>query len=111
MIDDTVKREYLIFKAGRGWYRPSNKGYTAFKFDAGRYSEAEAKSTTHPNGWDGPRDGMIYKHESEVHDYPSDRIEELEAKLASALDALRSAEGATALDREILANVIVGLEK
>ena len=84
MSDDLVKREYLIFKAGRGWYRPDSKGYTSFKFDAGRYSEDEAKRITNPNGLGGPRDGMRYKHESEVHDYPSDRIEELEAKLADA---------------------------
>lgn len=42
MSDDLVKREYLIFKSGRGWYRPDSQGYTSFKFDAGRYSEAEA---------------------------------------------------------------------
>lgn len=81
MSDDLVKREFLIFKAGRGWYRPDSQGYTPFKFDAGRYTEQDAISITHPNGEDGPRDGMYYRHESQVRDGPSDRIEELEAKV------------------------------
>lgn len=88
MDNDLVKREFLIFKRGRGWYRAESQGYTAFAFDAGRYTEQEAKTITHPNGLDGPRDGMFYRHESEVRDYPSDRIEELEAKLAKATKAL-----------------------
>lgn len=25
MSDDLVKREYLIFKSGRGWYRPDSR--------------------------------------------------------------------------------------
>jgi len=91
MSDDLVERSYLIFKAGRGWYRPDSQGYTAFKFDAGRYSKDEAIKITHPNGLDGPRDGMLYRHESEVWDYPSDRIEELEAKLAEA-DMVKEAQ-------------------
>jgi hypothetical protein len=81
MSDHPVKPEYLIHKAGRGWYRENSQGYTSFKYDAGRYTEAEAKAITHPNGEDGPRDGMIYRHESMVRDAPSDRIEELTAKL------------------------------
>lgn len=79
MSDDLVRREFLIFKAGCGWYRSECSGYTPWKFEAGRYTEQEAKSITHPNGYGGPRDGMFYKHESEVRDHPSDRIEELEA--------------------------------
>jgi len=82
MSDDLVKREFLVFKAGRGWYRSESQGYTNFKFDAGRYTEKEAISITHPNGEDGPRDGMYYRHESEVRDYVSDRIEALESSLS-----------------------------
>lgn len=81
-MDDLVKREFLIFKSGRGWYRENSQGYAFFKFDAGRFTEQEAISITHPNGLTGPRDGMYYRHESDVRDYPSDRIEALEAQLA-----------------------------
>ena len=88
MSDDPVKRDFLIFKSGRGWYRAESKGYTALKFDAGRYTKQEAEKITHPNGLYGPRDGMFYKHESEVSDFPSDRSEELEAKLAKAVKVL-----------------------
>jgi hypothetical protein len=88
MSDDLVKRDFLIFKRGRGWYRAESKGYTAFKFDAGRYTKQDAEKITHPNGLDGPRDGMFYKHESEVSDFPSDRIEKLEAKLAKAMEVV-----------------------
>ena len=83
-------KAFLIFKRGRGWYRPESQGYTAFKFDAGRYTEQEAIAITHPNGPDGPRDGMSYRHESEVRDAPSAHIEELEAKLAKAVEALEN---------------------
>ena len=76
-MDDPL--EYLIGKSGRGWYRPNSSGYTSFKFDAGRYSESDAIKITHPNGPDGPRDGMFHRHQDQVNDHPSSRIEELEA--------------------------------
>lgn len=57
---------YLIHKSGRGWYRPNAKGYTSCVDEAGRYTHADAMSYSHPNGWDGPRDGITVKHESEV---------------------------------------------
>lgn len=51
---------YLIRKAGRGYYRPNAEGYTLHKDEAGRYTLAEAISCSHPNGPDGPRDGIDY---------------------------------------------------
>jgi hypothetical protein len=57
---------YLIFKQGGGYYRPGCHGYTLNAAEAGRFSLDEAVSYSHPNGPDGPRDGIIYKHESEV---------------------------------------------
>lgn len=84
------ERVYLIHKSGRGWYRPDSAGYTPFKHDAGRYTEDEAKAITHPNGEDGPRDGMLYRHQDLVRDNPSDRIEALEANLEKAMEALRN---------------------
>jgi len=56
---------YLIRKYG-GYYRPNCQGYTRFKEEAGRYTLAMAISETHPNGPDGPRDGMTYIHEDDV---------------------------------------------
>lgn len=50
---------YLICKHG-GYYRPNCQGYTSSVHDAGRYTLAEAISETHPNGPNGPRDGMTY---------------------------------------------------
>ncbi|SDG35618.1 hypothetical protein [Pelagibacterium luteolum] len=64
-------RGWLIHKAGRGWYRPNAQGYTNKTSEAGRYSRDEAESYSHPNGWDGPRDGITIKHESEVTPTPA----------------------------------------
>lgn len=54
---------WLIHKSGRGWYRPNAQGYTSDITQAGRYSYEDARSYSHPNGWDGPRDGITIKHE------------------------------------------------
>lgn len=58
-------RVYLIMKQGF-WYRPNSQGYTSSAIQAGRYTLAEAEDITHPNGKDGPRDGMSYVHEDAV---------------------------------------------
>jgi hypothetical protein len=57
---------YLIFKAGRGYYRAEAKGYTLDVDEAGRFSHADAVAYSHPNGPKGPRDGITYRHQSEV---------------------------------------------
>jgi hypothetical protein len=57
---------YLIFKQGGGYYRAGCHGYTLNAAEAGRFLHWEAVSYSHPNGPDGPRDGITYKHESEV---------------------------------------------
>ena len=56
---------FLICKYG-GYYRPNCRGYTMQIHDAGRYTEAQAISETHPNGPDGPRDGMKYISEADA---------------------------------------------
>lgn len=56
-----TEKQYLITKRG-AYYKPNSQGYTIFKFDAGRYTLADAQEITHPNGWTGPRDGMDYIH-------------------------------------------------
>ncbi|WP_386681912.1 hypothetical protein [Loktanella sp. R86503] len=57
---------YLIYKAGRGYYRPAAQGYTTSADDAGLFSFEDAWSYSHPNGEDGPRDGISFMHQSEV---------------------------------------------
>ncbi len=59
--------KYLIRKRGT-YYRPNIQGYTGSAIIAGRYTLEEAVSITHPNGKDGPRDGMTYIHEDELDD-------------------------------------------
>jgi hypothetical protein len=51
---------YLIHKAGRGWYRPGQQGYTINIAEAGHYSLEGAMLHTYPNGPDGPRDGLSF---------------------------------------------------
>lgn len=56
---------YLIRKRG-AYYRPNAQGYTTSVSEAGRYTLADAVRHSHPNGPDGPRDGITYVHEDEV---------------------------------------------
>ena len=51
--------EYLIRKGG-AYYRPNAAGYTMNVAEAGRYSLEDAIRHSHPNGPDGPRDGIDY---------------------------------------------------
>lgn len=51
---------YLIRKGGY-YYRPNAQGYTTGKAEAGRYTLEEAIKHSHPNGPDGPRDGITYE--------------------------------------------------
>jgi hypothetical protein len=51
---------YLITKGG-AYYRPKAQGYTRDKSEAGRYTLTEAIRHSHPNGPDGPRDGIAYE--------------------------------------------------
>lgn len=43
-------REYLI-KKGSYFYRPNSQGYTSFKFDAGRYTKADAEKEAAIEPW------------------------------------------------------------
>lgn len=70
---------WLIYKDGRGWYRPDAQGYTNDTMEAGRYSHEDALSYAHPNGWDGPRDEITIRHESDI----VERIDKAVASLAS----------------------------
>ena len=59
------ERKYIIRKQGC-YYRPNERGYTTSAIQAGRYTRDEAEKITHPNGKDGPRDGMSVIHEDEL---------------------------------------------
>lgn len=54
-----LEPRYLIRKGG-AFYRPNAQGYTRVRSEAGRFTLAEAISQSHPNGPDGPRDGITY---------------------------------------------------
>lgn len=87
--DTTPEAVYLIRKHG-GYYRPNARGYTTSAIVAGRYTQEQAERETHPNGPDGPRDGITYIHEKDVqgdegwdaYRAKSIRIAELEAENA-----------------------------
>lgn len=102
---------YLIHKAGRGYYAPRAQGYTLDADKAGRFSRAEAYAYSHPNGPDGPRDGITFTHESNIergssceadlriHDLTRerDRLRQAQEDLAQALaDATAQIETLTA---------------
>jgi hypothetical protein len=64
-------RVWLITKQG-AYYRPNSRGYTTCFYAAGRYTLEEAEKFTHPNGAEGPRDGMGYVRQDHVKRDPID---------------------------------------
>lgn len=84
-------QEWLIRKGGY-YYRPNCAGYTTSKFEAGRYTEAEARKEAEIEPWH-----MSALHQDEVPDDPASasvgelkaRIADLEGKLAEAIDTLK----------------------
>ncbi len=69
----TQAAEYLIRKGG-AYYRPNAEGYTNNVEEAGRYTLAEAIRHSHPNGPDGPRDGIDFMSApvGQAHSLPGD---------------------------------------
>jgi len=70
--------KYLVKKDGY-FYRPNAQGYTNFKFDAGRYTKAEAEAHAAVEPWH-----MAAVHEDDVPDErdPDKFITGLRAELA-----------------------------
>lgn len=95
--DTSAECNYLIIKQGY-YYRPNSSGYTSSAICAGRYTKDEAESITHPNGPEGPRDGMHYIHESEIKD--DDWRIHCQALATARNDALEKAQQ-LAFDREL----------
>lgn len=83
---------YLIHKSGRGWYSPEAKGYTLEVDEAGRFTHEDAFNSSHPNGPDGPRDGITFKHESEVQGGSNCKKDLRIHDLVTERDALREAQ-------------------
>jgi hypothetical protein len=90
---------YLIFKQGGGYYRAGCHGYTLDAAEAGRFSLDKAVSYSHPNGPDGPRDGITYKHESEIMPDSNCESDLRIHDLTQERDALR--EGQEMLSQEL----------
>ena len=95
MTADATNRQYLIWKQG-AYYRPKSQGYTRGAINAGRYTLSEAESITHPNGPDGPRDGMFYVHEDEVIDEDWTAYQALRTQLAESRAQTAAAYGLAA---------------
>ncbi|MPT48282.1 MAG: hypothetical protein E2598_07640 [Sphingobium sp.] len=70
--------QYLIRK-GAYYYRPNAQGYTANKAEAGRYSLEEAITHSHPNGPDGPRDGISYEPVQELHELADSNLQKAQS--------------------------------
>ena len=83
---------YLIHKSGRGWYCPEAKGYTLSADEAGRFTRRDAISLSHPNGADGPRDGISFRHESEIQSGSSCEKDLRIHDLTAERDDLRAAQ-------------------
>lgn len=75
--DDAEERCYLIKKGGY-WYRENRFGYTAHKYDAGRFTKAEADAEVAVEPWH-----MLAIHENQVSDDSSPAtMQELKQELA-----------------------------
>lgn len=83
-IEGLAKAEYLIRKGGY-FYRPKSRGYTTSPLEAGRYTLEQATKETHPNGPDGPRDGLSHHHVSE---FPELRAQEPPADVSGLVEKL-----------------------
>ena len=82
VVKVNTEQMYLICKYG-GYYRANCRGYTSSPAEDGRYTMADAERETHPNGPDGPRDGMSYIPAPEPTPDPRDAVI---ARLVEALE-------------------------
>ena len=101
---DPTEARWLIRK-GSYWYRPRRSGYTNHKFDAGRYTLAEAEAEAGVEPW----------HMSAVHedDVPEDSPVDAEVyRLRRLLALAESSASALQADRDRLRRLARGrLEK
>ena len=78
--------EFVVRKGGY-FYRPKAEGYTQNIDEAGLFTELDAWRHSHPNGKDGPRDGLTYHHKSEFPSTTATLTAQVEA-LTAERDAL-----------------------
>lgn len=88
--DTNAPTPWLIYKDGRGWYRPDASGYTNNPAEAGRYTWKDAMLHSHPNGLAGPRDGMSIHEESKVTNLHTPSDTELLRQAGEVLRALNA---------------------
>jgi len=96
---EAVERPAYLIRKGGYYYGPDSRGYTTSAIQAGRYTLEEAQSISHPNGCEGPRDGMSFIHEDGVsdHDWVAyrallTRAETAEARLAEVVEGITEIE-------------------
>lgn len=86
MTDISKEAEVYLIKKGGAYYRPNSEGYTTSALTAGRFTKDDAEKFSHPNGPNGPRDGMSFHHQDDVIcenlAFHKARIAELEAQLS-----------------------------
>ncbi len=79
-------REYLIRKDGY-FYRPNSRGYTTSKFEAGRYTKADAEAEAAVEPWH-----MSAVHQDDVpDDAPSRSIKDKDAEIEKLLREIHEA--------------------
>ena len=86
-----MKRARYLVRKGGAYYRPNAAGYTVDVDQAGRFTLADAIRYSHPNGPNGPRDGISYLHEREDPAFQvtaRDRFGRVRLALAVAAGAL-----------------------
>lgn len=89
---------YLIVKRGL-YYRPKAHGYTGIRDHAGRYTLDDAMGYSHPNGPNGPRDGITHVHEDDApefsdaccHDLKADHLQKQRDEARAEVLQLRKA--------------------
>lgn len=81
----TEALDHLI-KKGSYFYRPNKQGYTSFKFDAGRYTKADAEAEASVEPWH-----MKAIHQDEVPEdsAPDRHVAGLQAKIDKAGAAIK----------------------
>lgn len=93
--EERADARYLIRKGG-AFYRPNAQGYTSVRSEAGRYTLAEAIRHSHPNGPDGPRDGIDYFLDTDPSPQPEARAWPLGGQAAKDALASQAAQPAEA---------------
>ncbi len=110
MSDISREERFLIRKNGY-WYGPDSRGYTTSAIQAGRYTMDQAYEITHPNGPDGPRDGMSYIAEHLVDDGDLKAYRALLARVDEQRGYQQGLDAAIAAGQEVYDKLCAKTEK